>query len=126
MSGQKQQWSSLLRRPLVPHIAALGVYRDKLTNLITNIMTKLMTATFILLTLVSCGQQKLEQDKSKERINNVCDNFMKAFVEGKTEDALELLKQNTVMKPSEIDSLKVTISEQKENIFPQFGKILSS
>ena len=89
-------------------------------------MTKLMTATFILLTLVSCGQQKLEQDKSKERINNVCDNFMKAFVEGKTEDALELLKQNTVMKPSAIDSLKVTISEQKENIFPQFGKILSS
>ena len=89
-------------------------------------MTKLMTATFILLTLVSCGQQKLEQDKSKERIKNVCDNFMKAFVEGKTEDALELLKQNTVMKPSAIDSLKVTISEQKENIFPQFGKILSS
>ena len=48
---------------------------------------------------------------------------MKLFVDGKVEEALELLKQNTVMTPGSIDTLKVTIAEQMENIFPQFGKM---
>lgn len=89
-------------------------------------MTKLLTAFFLCLTLVSCGQTKQNLDKDKNRIDNVCDNFMKQFVAGKTVEALDLLKQNTVMQPSSIDTLKVTIAEQIKNVFPQFGTMISS
>ncbi|HEU5167253.1 MAG TPA: hypothetical protein VFU29_17035, partial [Chitinophagaceae bacterium] len=53
------------------------------------------------------------------------DTFMKLFAEGKTHDALQLLKQNTVMTPSSIDTLQVTIDNQMENYFPAYGKMLS-
>ena len=89
-------------------------------------MTKLLTAVFLCLTLVSCGQTNQNPDKDKNRIDKVCDDFTQQFVAGKTDEALELLKQNTVMQPSSIDTLKVTIADQVKNVFPQFGKMLSS
>ncbi len=78
-----------------------------------------------LLAMVSSGQGQPKVDRNKEKINLACDNFMKLFVEGKIDDAIELLKQNTVMTPGSLDTLKLTITEQIENVFPQFGKILS-
>ena len=88
-------------------------------------MNKLLTA-LLWLALISCGQTKQNLDKDENRIDSICDSFMQKFVAGKTEEASELLKQNTVMKPSSIDTLKVTIADQMENVFPQFGKMLSS
>ncbi len=89
-------------------------------------MPKLILSAFSLLMFVSYGLTQPKTDKSKERINIVCDDFMKLFVDAKVQEALELLKQNTVMTPGSIDTLKVTIAEQMENIFPQFGKMISS
>ena len=89
-------------------------------------MTKLLTAIFLSLTLVACGQNKQTTDKDKERIDNVCDKFMQTFADGKISDALQLLKQNSVMASSTIDTLQVTINNQVNTMFPAYGKMLSS
>jgi hypothetical protein len=88
-------------------------------------MTKILTIFFLCLTLISCGQPEQNSDKDKNRIDNVCDNFMRQFVAGQTDEALKLLKQNTAMQPNTIDTLNLNISDQIKNIFPQFGKMLS-
>ena len=88
-------------------------------------MTKILTVAFLLLTLTSCGQKNQSVDKDKQRLDKVCDTFMKLFTEGKTHEALRLLKQNTVMTPSSIDTLQVTIDNQMDNYFPAYGKMLS-
>lgn len=88
-------------------------------------MTKLICAAFLSLTLLSCGQSKPNRDNDKERIDAVCDKFMQTFQEGKISEALQLLKQNTVISPSSIDTLQSTITKQMNNIFPSYGKMLS-
>jgi len=88
-------------------------------------MTKLLTAFFLFFTLVSCGQTNSNLDKGKNRIDKVCDNFMQQFVAGKTDEAFELLRQNTVIQSSSIDTIKVAVADQIQNVFPQFGKMLS-
>lgn len=88
-------------------------------------MTKILTVAFLLLTITSCGQKNQSVDKDKQRLDKVCDTFMKLFTEGKTHEALRLLKQNTVMIPSSIDTLQVTIDNQMDNYFPAYGKMLS-
>ena len=88
-------------------------------------MAKLLTAIFLSLALVSCGQKNQGADKDKERVDNVCDQFMQAFAKGKIQEALQLLKQNTVMTPASIDTLQVTITDQVNNIFPSYGRMLS-
>jgi len=85
-----------------------------------------LTAIFLSLTLVSCGQSTNKNDKDKDQIDKVCDDFMQTFVSGKVSDALQLLKQNTVMDTSSIDTLQVTIQKQMRDIFPQYGKMVSS
>ena len=89
-------------------------------------MAKLLTAIFLSLTLVSCEQNKQITDKGKELIDNMCDKFMQAFADGKIPDALQLLKQNSVMAASTIDTLQSTINNQVANFFQAYGKILSS
>ncbi len=89
-------------------------------------MTKLMTVALLFLALIACRQKTLSTDKDKERLEKVCDTFMKLFAEGKSRDALKLLKKNTVMVPSTIDTLQVTIDNQVNDYFPAYGKIISS
>ena len=89
-------------------------------------MTKYLTVIFISMILVACGQQTQPIDKDKERIDKVCDTFMKLFADGKAVDALQLLKQNTVMTTSSIDTLQVTITNQMNDYFPAYGRMLSA
>jgi predicted Zn-dependent protease len=91
----------------------------------SKLMTKILTVAFLLLTLTCFGQKGQVVDKGKQRLDKVCDTFMKLFTEGKTRDALQLLKQNTVMAPASIDTLQVTIDNQMNNYFPTYGKMLS-
>jgi hypothetical protein len=92
---------------------------------LTSYMTKLLTAFFLSLALVSCGQKKQNTDKDKERIDKVCDQFMQTFADGKIQEALQLFKQNTVMSPATIDTLQVSINDQFDKIFSAYGKMLS-
>ena len=87
-------------------------------------MTKLIFAILLSATFLSCGQKKPDLDK--ERINAVCDKFMKLFVDGNFSGSLLLLKQNSVISHSSIDTLQVTISNQAKSIFPTYGKLISS
>jgi len=89
-------------------------------------MNNILTAIFLSLALISCEQRKQNTDKDKERIDKICDKFMQTFAEGKFNDALQLLRQNTVMTPSTLDTLQVTITDQMGNIIPSYGKMLSS
>ena len=79
------------------------------------------------MSFVSFAQTKGTTDKDKKRIDNVCDNFMKAFEIGNISESLQLLKQNSVLAPSAIDSLQNTINYQLNTLLiPAYGKILSS
>ncbi|CAN5396235.1 hypothetical protein BH11BAC3_BH11BAC3_00430 [soil metagenome] len=89
-------------------------------------MIKYLIVVVLSLTIVSCGQKTKSIDKDRERIDKVCDTFMKLFADGKTVEALKLLKQNTVMTTSSIDTLEVTIKNQMNNYFPAYGKMLSA
>lgn len=87
-------------------------------------MIKLIFAILLTaFTFFSYGQTKI--DKDKERINSVCDKFMQNFQNGKISEAMQLLKQNSVMAHSTLDTLQETIADQINNIFPTYGKILS-
>jgi len=88
-------------------------------------MTKFPVIAFLSFTLFSCGQITQRVDKDKQRIDKVCDTFMKLFAEGKTHAAMQLLKGNTAMTPASIDTLLVTIDNQKKIYFPAYGKIIS-
>lgn len=74
-------------------------------------MNKMLAALFLSLALISCKENSQTTDKDKERIDKVCDQFMRAFSEGKVQNALQLLKQNTVMSPPTVDTLQRTIAE---------------
>ncbi len=89
-------------------------------------MTKLLTIIFLSFSLVSCGKKLHTVDKDKERIDSVCNKFMQLFASGKTSEALQLLKKNSVMEPSSIDTLQVKIAHHLNDVFPAYGKMLSS
>ncbi|HWY34655.1 MAG TPA: hypothetical protein VNX68_08410 [Nitrosopumilaceae archaeon] len=86
-------------------------------------MTRLILALILCLTFLSCEQAKPEKDK--ERIEAVCDMFMQNFRDGKLSEALQLLKQNSVLASSTIDTLYSTITSQMKSIFPSYGRMLS-
>jgi hypothetical protein len=88
-------------------------------------MSKLFTAFFLSLALFSCQENNQIADKDKERIDKVCDQFMQTFSEGKFQNALQLLKQNTAMPAATIDTLQLKIADHMMNTFPAYGKILT-
>jgi hypothetical protein len=87
-------------------------------------MTKFLTIAFLSLTLISCGEKK--QIVDKERLDKVCDTFMQTFAKGQYKEALTLLEQNSVLGQEKIDTLITTITRQSENVFPFYGKLISS
>jgi len=88
-------------------------------------MIKLLTIFFLSLTLTASAQKNQSFDRDKERVDKVCDTFMTLFTQRKIHDAMQLLKENTVMEPASIDKLQGTVDNQMENYFPAFGKMLS-
>ncbi len=51
---------------------------------------------------------------------------MQDFSKGQFKDAIQLLKQNSVIEPEKLDTLQVTIENQAQNVFPAYGKMLSA
>lgn len=88
-------------------------------------MTKLIFAIILALTIISCGQNKTQGDNGKEKIDNICDSVMQIFAKGNFPDAFEILKQNTVMSLSAIDTLNAATAGYANNSFPVYGKIRS-
>lgn len=90
------------------------------------IMKKHFTIFIVFICFTACGQSRKSVDLDKEKLNTVCDKFMKEFQEGNTSDALQLLKGNSVMAVSTIDTLELTIRNQLDQILPAYGKMISS
>lgn len=88
-------------------------------------MTKLLCAAILAMIILSCGQNKIQVDKGKEKINNVCDSIMQTFAKENFSEAFDILKQNSVLAASVIDTLKVTTTNFANNSFPVYGKIRS-
>lgn len=89
-------------------------------------MKKIFPIVLLLISTVSFSQQTKSSDKEKDDIDKVCDNVMKLFTGYKLHDALELLKQHTVIPVSSIDTLEVQIESQiSEIITTQYGKMVS-
>jgi hypothetical protein len=89
-------------------------------------MKKNLTIFIAFICFSACEQTTKSVDPDKEKLNNVCDKFMKDFQEGKTSDALQLLKRNSIMAVSTVDTLEVTIRNQLDQILPAYGKMISS
>ncbi len=89
-------------------------------------MKRYFTIVILSICIIACEQNSNKIDQDKERLNEVCDKFMKYFQEGNTSDALQLLKRNTVMTASTVDTLQVTIENQMNVYFPSYGKMISS
>ncbi len=88
-------------------------------------MFRLLPPIFLLLIFISCKQKQIE-NKEKERIDNICDKFMQNFAEGKISEAITLLKQNSAIASSTLDTLEQTVNNQINTIFPTYGNIISS
>jgi hypothetical protein len=90
-------------------------------------MRKYLTSILLFTSVISFAQTTHKIDKDKDRIDSVCDSFMKTFELGQIHEGMQLLKQNTVLSPSQIDTLESKINYQFLFVLPtSYGKILSS
>ncbi|MFN9999478.1 MAG: hypothetical protein ACK52X_07645 [bacterium] len=87
-------------------------------------MIILFLLTFIVsLSFFSCKQTRL--DKDKERLDAVCNKFMDEFNAGKTSEAIQLLKENSVISPAVLDTLEIEIERKMNMVLPNYGKMVS-
>jgi hypothetical protein len=87
-------------------------------------MNRIIIITFFsLIAITSLAQSN--SDKDKERIIASCDKFMQTFRDGKYKDAIQMLKQISVIDQSAIDTLTATTNNQMSNITDTYGKINS-
>ena len=86
-------------------------------------MTKIISFLVLGFLFLSCGEGKTPVDKKKELLDNACNKIMQKFAEGNFSDALIILKQNSVLSASSIDTLKVTNENNFKNVFASYGKI---
>lgn len=89
-------------------------------------MKKLLTVFILASLFICCGQNQQIADKDKERMDKVCDTFMQYFSKGQYKEAVQLLKQNSVLEPWKIDTVQITIENHAQNAFLAYGKILSA
>jgi hypothetical protein len=90
---------------------------------ICNMIRLFLLTIIVTLTVSSCRQTK--PDKDKERLDEVCNQFMKEFSAGKTTDAVQLLRQNSVLSPVNLDTLDKEIKRQMKLLIPDYGKMIS-
>ena len=87
-------------------------------------MTRLIVVAFFsLIPCVLLAQNKSDKDKAK--IVASCDTLMQTFRDGKFKDAIQMLKQISIINQSAIDSLTITASNQMTSITDVYGKINS-
>lgn len=87
-------------------------------------MIRLILLTFIVsLSFFSCKQTTLGKDK--ERLDAVCNKFMDEFNAGKTSEAIQLLKENSVISPAVLDTLEIEIERKMNMVLPNYGKMIS-
>ncbi|HVY75418.1 MAG TPA: hypothetical protein VG890_11345 [Puia sp.] len=89
-------------------------------------MKIILTISFLALMFASYGQNSKAVDNDEQQLDAVCDTIMQYFSKGQFKDAIQLVKQNSVIEPEKIDTLLVAIENQAQNYFPAYGKMLSA
>lgn len=80
----------------------------------------------LLLTIpVSFLYSQSEIIKDKKSLTVVCDKFMQTFSERRFYDAIQMLKQYSVIDQDQLDTLSYTVESQMGTIGVSYGKILS-
>ncbi len=87
-------------------------------------MVKLYTLLVLVFLIMSCGLLS-QTDTDEKRLDKICDIFMQDFSKGQFKEAIQLLKENSVIEAEKLDTLQVTIENQSQNVFPAYGKMLS-
>ena len=89
-------------------------------------MHKITALTILIAFTLSCQQKSPPIDSEKNELTKTCDSIMSLFRELKTTEALNLLKLNSAISKSTIETLDSTIKEQVKSYFPAYGKITSA
>jgi len=87
-------------------------------------MYKFILIPLLICSLFACSQEVKETDKDKSRIEGVCDKFMDLYVRGEISKAMELLKNNTVMPSSTIDTFSSQLQRESNILLSSYGKII--
>ena len=78
-----------------------------------------------MVSLLSCQHSGPKATPEKIRIIAACDKFIASFAAGQLTEAMLVLKQNSVIDSSAIDTMQATINSQQESIFTSYGKFVS-
>ena len=81
-------------------------------------------AILFIAVLFSCKETTVKVDKEKERLEKVCDDFMVKYSNGQVAQAMDLLKSNSVLPHSQIDTLRKTANKHLATIFTAYGKTI--
>jgi len=87
-------------------------------------MRKSVIAILFIALLFSCEEKRKKVDEDKVRLEKVCDEFMTQFSLGQVTKAMDLLRTNSVISNSQIDSLTATANNHMSNAFTSYGKII--
>lgn len=79
----------------------------------------------LLCCLLFALQSLYSQNRDSNYINSVCDSIMKAFVNAKYSNAVQVLKRNSLIEDYKVDTLELTIPQVMSNITPAYGKAVS-
>lgn len=86
-------------------------------------MIRLFLAAVLCVLLAGCSA-KQSMDPDKTRIVNLCETFMQDFRDSKLQNAMDLLRDNSIISKESIESLYSTIISQ-ESIFRRYGNVKS-
>jgi hypothetical protein len=86
-------------------------------------MTRLFLATLLSLSFCACNE-KQTMDPDKVRIVNLCETFMQNFRDSKLINAMDILRNNSIISKETIESLYNTIISQ-ESVFRRYGNVKS-
>jgi hypothetical protein len=86
-------------------------------------MIRLFLAALLGLCFCACNE-KQTMDPDKVRIVNLCESFMQNFRDSKLINAMDILRNNSIMSKETIESLYNTIVEQ-ETVFRRYGNMKS-
>jgi len=85
-----------------------------------------MIRLFIILTvfIVACSDAKTEKRSSdRDKIDSDCDKVVQLIAQGDSQKAMQHLKSISVMSPSDLDSLAITINSQMASLLPSYGRL---
>ncbi len=87
-------------------------------------MYKFILIPLLACSLFACSQEVKKTDKDKSRIESVCDKFMDLYLRGEIPKAMEILRNNSVVPSSTIDTFSLQTQQQFNILLSSYGKTI--